>query len=366
MTACTYDEVKDVLIGSGGGFVLRIWTGAFQIAAVYVGTVIGAGFATGKEIVEFFTRFGFYGFIAILLAGYLFIFLGAKIMIKAIEIQAASFEEFNKYLYGEKLSKIMNILTLVILLGICAVMMAGADALFREQLGYPKSTGAILTGVLALIVLAVGAKGLFAVNSFVVPALVLFSFILMFKAVPSIGFVESFIIAPANTGLLRAILSAFSYAALNLALAQAVLVPVAVEVNNKKVVRLGGIIGGILLTLVLIASHLTLLTLPNVAAFDIPMAVIVSRAASNIYFIYLAIIYGEIFTSVIGNMYGLERQIRKYIPLQSIVIYGGVLLIVYTIGLVDYSLLLGILYPVFGYISLLFLIILWLKPTHKT
>ncbi|MFL6516822.1 MAG: hypothetical protein ACJ8GL_01940, partial [Bacillus sp. (in: firmicutes)] len=37
----------------------RDWTQAFQIAAVYVGTVVGAGFATGKEIVEFFSRFGF-------------------------------------------------------------------------------------------------------------------------------------------------------------------------------------------------------------------------------------------------------------------------------------------------------------------
>ena len=82
---------------------MKKWTGAFQVAAVYVGTVIGAGFATGREIVEFFTRFGFYGLLAILLAGYLFIFLGAKIMVKAIEIQAASYEEFNQYLFGRSL-----------------------------------------------------------------------------------------------------------------------------------------------------------------------------------------------------------------------------------------------------------------------
>ena len=46
---------------------MKKMAGSFQIAAVYVGTVIGAGFATGREIVEFFTRFGFVGFIAILL-----------------------------------------------------------------------------------------------------------------------------------------------------------------------------------------------------------------------------------------------------------------------------------------------------------
>ncbi|MFK4998099.1 hypothetical protein ACI2OX_14265 [Bacillus sp. N9] len=51
---------------------MRNWTGAFQIAAVYVGTVIGAGFATGKEIVEFlpalvFTDFFLFCFPAIYL-----------------------------------------------------------------------------------------------------------------------------------------------------------------------------------------------------------------------------------------------------------------------------------------------------------
>lgn len=30
------------------------WYAAIQLAAVYVGTVVGAGFATGREIVVFF------------------------------------------------------------------------------------------------------------------------------------------------------------------------------------------------------------------------------------------------------------------------------------------------------------------------
>ena len=32
------------------------WKAALQIAFTYIGTVVGAGFASGKEIVEFFVR----------------------------------------------------------------------------------------------------------------------------------------------------------------------------------------------------------------------------------------------------------------------------------------------------------------------
>ena len=66
------------------------WGAAIQIAAVYVGTVVGAGFATGREIVEFFTRFGFIGLIGMLMSGYILIFLGSKLMVISARIKAES------------------------------------------------------------------------------------------------------------------------------------------------------------------------------------------------------------------------------------------------------------------------------------
>ncbi|MCJ8006067.1 hypothetical protein ACFFF5_04955 [Lederbergia wuyishanensis] len=341
---------------------MKKWTGALQVAAVYVGTVIGAGFATGREIVEFFTQYRFWGFISILIAGYLFILLGTKIMLKAIDIQATSFEQFNEYLFGNILSKIMNAFTMIMLLGVCAVMLSGAEALFTEQLGFSNTVGSIVTIFLALFVMAVGVKGLFAVNTFVVPMLILFNFILLFKSIESYELVTSLFNIPEGNISIKAIIAAFSYAAFNLALAQAVLVPIAVEINMKAIVKLGGWIGGAILTIILISSHIILTSLPNPSLFDIPMAVIVKGAASSIYFIYLLIIFGEIFTSLIGNMYGLERQINRYVSLGSLWIHAGIIVLVFIISRVNYGELLGILYPFFGYVSLIFLFILWMKP----
>ncbi|MBS4198752.1 hypothetical protein KHA93_03690 [Bacillus sp. FJAT-49732] len=341
---------------------MKKWTGALQVAAVYVGTVIGAGFATGREIVEFFTQYRFWGIISILIVGYLFIFLGTKIMLKAIHIQATSFEQFNVYLFGNILSKIMNAFMMIMLLGVCAVMLSGAEALFTEQLGFSYTIGSIVTISLSLFVMAVGVKGLFAVNTFVVPMLIIFNFILLFNSIRSNEIFTSLLHIPEGLISIKAIISAFSYAAFNLALAQAVLVPIAVEINDKAIVKLGGFIGGSLLTIILFSSHIILSSLPNPILFDIPMAIIVKGAASGIYFIYLLIIYGEIFTSLIGNMYGLERQIHRYVPIGSFWIHGGIIILVYIISRVNYGELLSILYPFFGYVSLIFLFILWMKP----
>lgn len=46
----------------------RSWKAALQIAFTYIGTVVGAGFASGKEIVEFFVQYGSQGLVGILLA----------------------------------------------------------------------------------------------------------------------------------------------------------------------------------------------------------------------------------------------------------------------------------------------------------
>jgi uncharacterized membrane protein YkvI len=235
--------------------VKRNWSAAFQIAAVYVGTVVGAGFATGREIVEFFSRFGFIGFLGILLSGYLLIILGSKLMRIAARINAVSYQEFNVHLFGKWAGRGINIIMLFMLLGVTAV--------FEEQLGLSKNLGVFLTIFLSFLVMLVGTKGLFAVNSFVVPIMVCFSLMLMTLSIKQSDFLNHLLFVPHAEDGWKSILAPFSYTALNLALAQAVLVPIANEIKDDWTIKWGGILGGTALTVILISSHFTLIMLPN-------------------------------------------------------------------------------------------------------
>ncbi|MEH7344044.1 GerAB/ArcD/ProY family transporter [Bacillus sp. JJ1532] len=341
------------------------WSAAFQIAAVYVGTVVGAGFATGREIVEFFSRFGFIGLVSILMSGYIFIFLGSKLMRIAARIQATSYEELNEYLFGKFFGSAINILMLFMLLGVCAVMLSGAGAVFEEQMGLSKYTGIFVTIGLSIAVMVLGTKGIFAVNSFVVPMMIGFSFLLMFLSMRLPNFTEQILYIPFAEDGWKAVVAPFSYAALNLGLAQAVLVPIATEIKNDKTIKWGGILGGGALTIILISSHLTLVMLPQLESYDIPMAVIMKTFATSFFGIYVLIIYGEIFTSVIGNVFGIERQLRKYISIPSVVTVCIIFTICYFISLINYGTLLSYVYPVFGYISIIFIVLLWMKPFNE-
>jgi uncharacterized membrane protein YkvI len=342
--------------------VKKNWAAAFQIAAVYVGTVVGAGFATGKEIVEFFSRFGFFGFIGILMSGYLFIFFGSKLMRMAAHINAKSYQEFNSYLFGKWAGRGINFFMLFMLLGVSSVMLAGAGAVFDEQLGLPKNIGVFLTIFLSFLVMLVGTKGLFAVNTFVVPIMISFSLLLMIFSVRSPHFLVQLLFIPHADDGWKSVVAPFSYAALNLGLAQAVLVPIASEIKDDWTIKWGGVIGGAALTLILLSSHFTLIMLPNLEMYEIPMAIIMKNLAPFFYWIFVLVIYGEIFTSVIGNVFGLDRQVQQFKKVPTTVSITAIFFVCYIISLVDYGKLLSYLYPLFGYICLVFLILLWMKP----
>jgi len=331
---------------------------AFQIAAIYIGTVVGAGFATGKEIVAFFTKYHEGGLVGIILSTILLSILSEKMMLIGKRINAQSYQELNIYLFGPFFGNIVNGIMIITLIGVTSVMLSGAGAIFEEQLSLSKIMGIIITIVLAIYVMKYGVKGLSSVNVFVVPIFIFFSIILAgdtfhFKSISleNVSF---------NIGLLASG-SSFLYAAFNLTLAQAVLVPLATQINHEKAIRLGARIGGIGLGLILLLSHIALLSLPNVESFDIPMAQLVKGSLSSIYYLYLLVIFGEVFTSVIGNLYGIERQIKAKFHFSSTKIVSSVLFIAFFISLIGYSDLITRLYPLFGYMSIVFILCLTIK-----
>ncbi|MDF2790632.1 MAG: rane protein, partial [Neobacillus sp.] len=302
--------------------------------------------------------------LGILLSGYLLIVLGSKLMRIAARINAVSYQEFNVHLFGKWAGRGINIIMLFMLLGVSAVMLAGAGAVFEEQLGLSKNLGVFITIFLSFIVMMIGTKGLFAVNSFVVPIMVCFSLMLMSLSIKQSDFVNHLLFVPHTVDSWKSILAPFSYTALNLALAQAVLVPVASEIKDDWTIKWGGILGGAALTLILISSHFTLVMLPNLELYEIPMAIIMKQVAPFFYWIFVLVIYGEIFTSVIGNVFGLDRQLKQFVQVPTSITISAIFIVSYMISLIDYSKLLSNLYPLFGYISLIFFILLWRKPLN--
>lgn len=336
------------------------------LAATYVGTVMGAGFSSGKEIVTFFSVYGALGSIGIAISGLFFILIGTKIMIISARIGAYSYQELNKYLFGHNFARAVNLFIFFVVIGVTSVMLSGAGAVFHEQLGLPIQLGIIITLILSYITVLKGLNGLFAINSYIVPLMILF---VLFVASSIAGehphlLVKNLLPVQLSDNLSWAG-SPFAYAAFNLMTAQVVLVPLGKEIQDEHILRWGGFWGGLTLFFILLSIHFSLSVFPDTFHYEIPMAEVVQHFGTLIHVLFLIVIYGEIFNTVVGNVFGITRQLQSAFHLRYQHAVLIILFVIFLISQVGYGKLLSVLYPIFGYMGLFFLLCLLIKKVPE-
>src|SRR3546814_16834979 len=76
---------------------------AFKISIAFVGGVVGAGFASGQEIMQFFTSFGMVGLVGAVISGALFIFLAMALSTLGQQTAYLSHKRVNTAICGKSL-----------------------------------------------------------------------------------------------------------------------------------------------------------------------------------------------------------------------------------------------------------------------
>lgn len=336
-----------------------------QIAATYIGTIVGAGFASGQEILQFFTKYGYWGSITIGLSTVLFIWLGTKMMLISSQIRAKSYEDLNKALFGEKYGRIVSHFMIIVLLGVTAVMLAGAGTIFYEHWNISYQSGLLITIVACYFLLRKGMKAILTVNSIVVPIMLLFTIIIIVDTLRSPGS-GKFLTLTSDHSIWAAWASPFLYTAFNLSMSQAVLVPLGAEIRDRKTIIAGSWIGGIGIGFMLLAGHIALsVHMPGIQQFSIPMGGIAMQLGPTIQFIYIFIIFAEIFTTLIADIYGLTLQLHERLKWARSLIVMIILAICYVASQLGFGTLLSTLYPIFGLISFGWLILIIRKKVAR-
>ena len=346
---------------------VRKWGQIIQVAFTYIGTIVGAGFASGQEILQFFTQFGRLAAVTIILTTFFLVWLGIKIMRLSHTYGAQSYEDLNTLLFGELVGRWISWFMMLILLGTSTVMLAGAGTLFTEQLNLSFQTGLLLTLFLSYLVLSKGIKAIMNVNSAVVPLMLIFTIVVVWYTwhMPNS---EGWLHLTSDYTQARIWFSPILYAAFNLISAQAVLVPLGSAIRNRSVLFWGGLLGGIVIGLMLLAAHYALSAqMPGIQQFEIPMGHIIQRLGTGIQFIYVIIIYGEIFTTYIADIYGLSLQLQQKTRIHPQILLCILLFISYIFSQIGFSILLSALYPIFGAVSIIwFVMIIYRRKVVRT
>ncbi|ADG82271.1 YkvI family membrane protein [Thermincola potens] len=343
---------------------------SWKVAVTYIGTVVGAGFASGQEVLKFFSSHGLPGIAGVCLSALLFSVSGILVLGSGRALRAVSYKEVFEYICGRPLGFILEKLITLFLFATLSVLLAGSGAVLAQQLDVPYLLGTLLTVVLTIITVLSGIKGIIRANSIIVPLLTVGCLIVGLSSIS----ISSLICLNVNQIAVPAsstphwLLSAFTYVAYNLTLSTGVLAPLGHEIGKKNALLAGGLIGGLLLGA--LASLINLAILSNLAGPlaklpEVPMLQLAASVGRPFQLFYAIILWAEIFTTIIGNVYGVTTRIVEGFNLSYKRTLTVIMLLAVCFSQVGFSRLVGFLYPLFGYVSLIFLVALFTRPLKR-
>lgn len=331
------------------------WRRVMVIAFVYIGAVVGAGFASGQEIWYFFARFQQKGAWGLIVSTLIFALLGAKAMEWGRRLEAQSYREFFQSVAGKGYGFLADLMLTAFLFLLSGIMLAGAGAI-TSVMGWGRWSGvgsALLLTVLALLKPLAGLK---RVNAVVVPFLCLTGFLLNLG-----GPVTPAPLAPGEMAAGNWLVGALQYGAYNLFLALPVLVNLYRLEPDPAVLMWGGVVGGGTLGILAFYFYIMLKNY-DFSGIDLPVLFLTRNWKWGWPFFYSLVLWGELFTSLVANVYGLLSRFR----LEQTRFYSGklVLLMVMAafVSWFGFAPLIKKVYPVYGYLALTLLIPLTVRP----
>jgi len=334
-----------------------------KIAMVYIGTVVGAGFATGQEILQFFVRFGIGGLWGILLSTVLFVLYGILIMQLGMALSARSHLEVIRSIGGRSFGGLMDALIMLSLFGAVTAMFAGAGALFTQQFGLPTALGSGVMAILTALTVMRGLRGVINAISAVVPFLfasvIGISIYALLNASPDLQTGQNI---PGGGLMGNWLWAAILYASYNILMSASILAPLGGAASDLRTVFRGGALGGIGLGAASLLIYLALLASPaETQGLEVPLLQIATQIAPLVGAVFSAVLLAEIYTTAVGSLYGFSARLTA----SSGKIIAATAL-AFLASLVGFTNLVSTLYPLKGYGGIVLLLAILYAKRRKT
>jgi uncharacterized membrane protein YkvI len=330
-----------------------------KIAFVFVGTIVGAGLASGQEILQFFGLYGINGFLGIALCGIIYIIISILIVNLCFKHKFKSYKDIVISVFGSKFGWAVDLFLTFFIFGGNTIMLSGGGAMLNEYLHIDKFWGIIIMAIVGFLVAAFSTKGIITTNVAIVPistSVILLLGVLVLLSVKSPGEMTIQLI---NVPTIKKgwLVSSILYSSFNLMVATGVICPIASESNTKKHFINGCIIGSVMLTIMALAINFSILMYsPKSFYNEIPNLYIAKQFGTIIPLVLTLVIWLEMFSTEIGNLYSLSKRFEYSFKIPYVTSLLIVILASIPVSFIGFSNLIRLLYPPFGAVSLVFIL----------
>lgn len=336
---------------------------AVKIGFAYVGIVVGAGFSTGQEVMQFFTSYGLWSYIGVILSGLILGFIGRQVAKIGSAFDAQNHESTLDYLFSDVFSKIIDYLLIFFLFGISVTMIAGAGSTFQESFGVPTWLGALIMVIAIYITLLMDFNKIVRALGVVTPFLIVFVVIIaiyyLFNGSVALNEVNSTV---PKTSLWKAIIFGINYGGLAFAVGFSTIVAIGGDASKRKVAGSGALFGGVIYTVLLALINFALQAeYPKIKNASIPTLTLANDIHPWIGFALSIIMLAVMYNTILGLMYSFAARFTEPYSKKYHIFIVLMVLIAFALSFVGFTSLINFLYPVMGIIGLIVVVAVLIK-----
>lgn len=164
-----------------------------KVALVIIGTLVGAGFASGKEIYSFFFVYGKTGILGMILSSAIIGYVIYKVFKICNENKIDTYHDFCELIGNsagnKKLTLILNNIVNIFLVITFFVMIAGFSSFLKQEFNVNRIIGSMLIIIVCYFIFLNNINGLIKISNYLIPILIVFIVCISLK---NTGVLENF------------------------------------------------------------------------------------------------------------------------------------------------------------------------------
>ena len=339
-----------------------------SVAFAYVGVIVGAGLASGQDLLQYFLAFGAKGLIGIVALGVLNVIFGVVALQLGSYFRSDNHDEVFERITHPVLRRVIDVVLIFSAFTMGFVMLAGAGANLQQQFGVPTWAGSLLCALLVILTAFLDFDRIMNVIGVFTPIIMIAIAVLAIYSLvtPHAGIAELNAAARNVTPALPNLwLATINYFALCVVGGIAMAFVLGGSILRIGEARRAGRIGGVLIALVLGADALALyLNVDRIWDVNVP-ALEIARSIHPLFaFGYTLVIFALIYNTAFSLFYSTARRFSGGSISRMRLVLVGVVAAGYAASFMGFKKLIGIMYPVIGWLGVVLLIILavgWLR-----
>lgn len=336
-----------------------------KYAGAYIAWVIGSGFATGQEILQFFSSFGEHSLavLAVNLVG--FTVLG--IILLSVGFDHKDKSDFNHYEHycGKWIGKAYRIVIPVTLALLIAVLISAAGATAQQYFGLNPIMG---SGIMAVLILAVYLAGfekmvriVSGISPFVIAFTVFVGITTLLKDANTLSDAEAFSALEASQAAPHWLLSALLYLSLNFICGSTYYTALGRTADTRENALTGVLVGAVVILITLTVMNYAILSnAREIAVYPVPTLYLARKISKVFAAIFSVILLMGMFSSCATTVWSFCSECFAKDPRKNKIFSVIVVCLCTGLGFVPFGNLMSVVYPMIGYAGLIYMAaVLW-------